>query len=318
MQHSENTEIVNKLPTNCIRICLAEWIYRMRIAGVPREAVNVAISAAVFQITSNAELAEYSGHTAGSRTLDKHKKYLSDDGWVLVPRCRGGRGNGIEVVPSIASTPVEFTDVRPRNPRKFCSALAKQTPAEFAPLSEETRATIAPLSDETPAISAPLSPRAPARIESSLREDSYNLEVVSEVKEEGGADAPSPCDALTAFEAYNELAQRCGLPLARTLTPQRRKSIMARMREHGGLDAWNAALANIERSSFLRGDNDRSWRADLDFLLQASRFTKVVEGTYGNGAHAKESRVETTMRLCREIEERLDAKQHNPVKGLLS
>lgn len=125
-----------------------------------------------------------------------------------------------------------------------------------------------------------------ARIESSLREDTSTLEIV-EVKEDGGACAPSPCDAQLAFEAYNELAQRAGLPLARTLTPQRRKSMIARMREHGGLPAWHLALANIERSAFLRGNNDRGWTAHLDFLLQASSFTKIVEGTYGNGAHAK-------------------------------
>ena len=96
---------------------------------------------------------------------------------------------------------------------------------------------------------------------------------------------PVAMDALKAFDAYNALAQRVGLPLARSLTPQRRKSLLARLREHGGYDAWTLALANIERSAFLRGGNSRGWRADLDFLLTASKFAKVVEGTYGNGAH---------------------------------
>jgi hypothetical protein len=139
--------------------------------------------------------------------------------------------------------------------------------------------------------------RAPACLESSLREDSYTLQVVSEGEE--GADAPPSRDALTAFELWNELAQRVGLPLARTLTPQRRKSILARMREHGGLDAWRTALGHVERSAFLQGTNDRGWRADLDFMLQASRFTKLVEGGYGNGAHAKpkESNLERLDRL---------------------
>lgn len=117
-------------------------------------------------------------------------------------------------------------------------------------------------------------------------------------KGEGGAFAPSSADAdpspersassqaVEAFGLYNEMAQRVGLPLARTLTPQRRKLLSARLHEHGGLEAWNIALAHVERSAFLQGKNDRGWRCDLDFLLQATRFTKVVEGTYGNGAHA--------------------------------
>lgn len=105
-------------------------------------------------------------------------------------------------------------------------------------------------------------------------------------------DEPSPkqkqnhYDALQAFNAYNELAQKIGLSLARSLTPQRRKNLMARLREHGGLDAWQIALNNIERSAFLRGSNPKGWVANFDFMLQASSFAKLVDGVYGNGAHA--------------------------------
>jgi hypothetical protein len=114
-------------------------------------------------------------------------------------------------------------------------------------------------------------------------------------------------DALDAFQAYNQLAQRIGLPMARSLTPQRRKAIIARMREHGGREAWSTALANIERSAFLRGRNDRNWVASLDFMLQPASFTKLVDGVYGNGAHAetKESTYERTLRLANEASARL-------------
>ena len=94
-----------------------------------------------------------------------------------------------------------------------------------------------------------------------------------------------PLSALEAFNLYNAMALRVSIPQARTLTPQRRKSLMARMREHGGIEAWKLAIANIEKSAFLQGNNDRGWTADLDFMLQAKSFTKLVEGTYGNGAH---------------------------------
>jgi hypothetical protein len=94
----------------------------------------------------------------------------------------------------------------------------------------------------------------------------------------------SHSDAVRAFELYNETAQKVGIPKAATLSPQRRRGILARLRDHGGLEAWKTALANIERTPFLRGDNDRGWTADLDFLLKASRFTKVLEGGYERSA----------------------------------
>lgn len=120
-----------------------------------------------------------------------------------------------------------------------------------------------------------------------------------EVQEEGAlplaAGAASPAiETLRAFEAYNELAQRIGLPIARSLTPQRRKQLATRIREHGGYQAWETALANIERSAFLRGTNSRGWRCNFDFLLQSASFAKVVDGTYGNGAHGPATRPHET------------------------
>lgn len=107
-------------------------------------------------------------------------------------------------------------------------------------------------------------------------------EIVTPQPPKGG---PTPSDALRAFEAYNATALRCGLPQAANLTPDRSRKIIARLRDYG-LDGWDRALANIERSSFLTGTNDKGWRASLEFILQASSFAKVHDGTYGNGRHS--------------------------------
>lgn len=117
-------------------------------------------------------------------------------------------------------------------------------------------------------------------------------------------------DSIEAFQAYNELAQRIGLPIARSLTPARRRALDARLREHGGLPAWAQILANVERSAFLRGmgGGRAGWRADFDFLIQAKSCAKVFDGGYGNGAHAAssgETAIERTVRLCEEAADRL-------------
>lgn len=108
-----------------------------------------------------------------------------------------------------------------------------------------------------------------------------------EGKEKGGVGEKTafrfqPIDALEAFGLYNETALRCGIPQAAKLTPSRRQRILARLNEFG-LDGWRKALDAIEHSAFLTGDNDRGWRADLDFLCQAKSFARCVEGGYGNG-----------------------------------
>jgi hypothetical protein len=87
---------------------------------------------------------------------------------------------------------------------------------------------------------------------------------------------------LKAFESYNQLALECGLPQAAKLTPDRKRKIAARLKDYGP-EGWDQALANIRRSSFLTGSNDRNWRANLDFLLKPEKFSKVHDGGYGNG-----------------------------------
>lgn len=90
---------------------------------------------------------------------------------------------------------------------------------------------------------------------------------------------PSADPAADAVAAWNAMAADAGLSPIRKLTPERRGRIMARLSEHGS-DAMTEAIAAVGRSRFCRGENDRRWRADFDFLLQPSRFLKLIEGSY--------------------------------------
>lgn len=83
-------------------------------------------------------------------------------------------------------------------------------------------------------------------------------------------------------EAWNVMADQAGLPKAK-LTPERRKKLRPFLKRHSADDITEAIWA-IPRSPFLRGDNDRGWRANFDFLLQPASFTKITEGTYDQQA----------------------------------
>jgi hypothetical protein len=90
-------------------------------------------------------------------------------------------------------------------------------------------------------------------------------------------------DALTVddvVEAWNSLAGDRGLAKIVKLTENRRRQIKARLAEAGGFDGWMAMLERVRDSSFLTGGNDRGWRADFDFVVKESNFTKIMEGKY--------------------------------------
>ena len=89
-----------------------------------------------------------------------------------------------------------------------------------------------------------------------------------------------PVTKTEVIEAWQSRMVPLGFPAIRKMTSQRERQLGARLREYPHLDDWQRAFAAIERSGFLRGENDRGWRADFDFLLQPKSFTKLIEGAY--------------------------------------
>jgi hypothetical protein len=98
------------------------------------------------------------------------------------------------------------------------------------------------------------------------------------------SNSPAGHDYKLAFQLYNEMASRAKLPRAQSLNKDRAGKLRARLKEAGGIDGWKAAMTEVENSTFLTGANDRGWRANLDFILQQSSFTKIMEGQYRRGA----------------------------------
>ena len=97
-------------------------------------------------------------------------------------------------------------------------------------------------------------------------------------KDCASGDALTPADV---FESWNDMAPKVGLPVAKGMTPSRLRQTKARLREFPAMEDWQRAFRHIAETPFLRGENDRGWRADFDFLVQAKSFTKLVEGSYG-------------------------------------
>jgi hypothetical protein len=95
-------------------------------------------------------------------------------------------------------------------------------------------------------------------------------------------------EVLEAFNAYNETALRCRLPQSSRLTPALRSKISARLKDHG-VDGWKRALANLERSAFLCGDNDSGFRASLAWICKPEKYENLHAGTYGNGRHRNQA-----------------------------
>ena len=89
----------------------------------------------------------------------------------------------------------------------------------------------------------------------------------------------APLTKHEVIEAWQERMVPLGFPAIRKMTGQRERLLKARLKD-SSLDEWLQAMAALERSAFCRGENERGWRADFDFLLQPKSFTKLLEGAY--------------------------------------
>lgn len=92
---------------------------------------------------------------------------------------------------------------------------------------------------------------------------------------------PKSVDLQIAARFWNDKAAgELGLPEVRALTRERSKHLSARLREIGSLGEWFAAVNAIRAQPFLTGRNDRQWRANFDWFIKPSNFSKVIEQTY--------------------------------------
>jgi hypothetical protein len=80
------------------------------------------------------------------------------------------------------------------------------------------------------------------------------------------------------MEVWNASAPRLGKPSIRTLTPERRQLLKARIGQYS-LDDFQEVFGKIERSAFLRGDT--GWRGcTFDWVFKKANFQKIIEGNY--------------------------------------
>jgi hypothetical protein len=71
------------------------------------------------------------------------------------------------------------------------------------------------------------------------------------------------------------------LPQARHFNDQRLDKLSVRMKEPLFADNWQTIVDKLCQSSFCTGNNDRGWKADIDWILKNStNYAKVLEDKY--------------------------------------
>jgi hypothetical protein len=80
-------------------------------------------------------------------------------------------------------------------------------------------------------------------------------------------------------DMYNDTC--VSFPRLTTLSDARKKAIRARLNTYT-IDDFALMFKKAEASTFLKGGNDRNWRATFDWMIKDSNMAKILDGNYDN------------------------------------
>ena len=83
--------------------------------------------------------------------------------------------------------------------------------------------------------------------------------------------------AAEVMEKFNSVC--VSLPRVQNITPQRRKAIMAALKQLGDTDI-SELFRKTAASDWLSGRNNKGWSADFDWVLEPSHLVRIMEGNY--------------------------------------
>jgi hypothetical protein len=118
--------------------------------------------------------------------------------------------------------------------------------------------------------------------DSALEPPAAALSPEATANHSGGCEAPSiplreVADRIT--QAWNAVR---GITPVRKWSEERKRRLRARLRDPTWLDDAMKAIALIPERPFLLGDNERGWRADIEWFLRPDSVSKVLEGKYSD------------------------------------
>ena len=95
------------------------------------------------------------------------------------------------------------------------------------------------------------------------------------------------CEAVPyqqIIDMYNTICK--SFPHAMKLSEARKKAIRARYSGYS-IEDFRKLFEMAEESSFLKGSNDRNWKASFDWLIKDANMLKVLEGNYADAEPGK-------------------------------
>ena len=118
------------------------------------------------------------------------------------------------------------------------------------------------------------------RREEKRREDEEieREEIISQEVEPAPAAARERIDYQSIKDLYNSIC--VSFPECKLLSDKRKKEIKACINNGITQDQFKKAFEKAQNSSFMKGNNNRSWSANFDWMIKPNNIVKILDGNY--------------------------------------
>lgn len=121
-------------------------------------------------------------------------------------------------------------------------------------------------------------------------EKNIDTDIDIETEEEKEVNAPTsehlpPCPVLKIMESYNSICTSYSRIVS--VEGNRRKAVLARWKSYPCIDIFIEVFQIAEASSFMKGNNNRNWIADFDWMMNANNFAKIREHKYDDSTSTR-------------------------------
>jgi hypothetical protein len=100
----------------------------------------------------------------------------------------------------------------------------------------------------------------------------------------GEAATPQAAPPITPDEFMAAWNAKVVLTPCRKMTNSRKKALRTRLADPTWASSWRDALNRAATSPFCRGENDRRWKANVEWFLRPDTVTRILEGQYDDNA----------------------------------
>lgn len=91
-------------------------------------------------------------------------------------------------------------------------------------------------------------------------------------------DVSTNCPYVKIKDLYHKIC--ISYPKIKTIDGNRKTAVGARWRTYKSLETFKELFTIAENTPFLKGENERNWSADFDWMMKPTNFAKILEHKY--------------------------------------